>query len=692
MTLAILWATWKRRRTPGSRPFAFLTLSVAWWLLGVTFEYSVNDLQVKMAWARLEYLGIVSLPVFWFNFTLEYSQFNRRLSSRLKQFIPYLWVIPAIALLLVFTNNELHNWIWTDIHWVGPNVVYEHGPAFYLLAAYGYLLLLIGTLFLIWMIARAPELYQNQAIMLIAGAIFPWLANFVYLTGIDPLKGADLTPFAFVITCILYTWAIFRFRLFDMVPVALDALVENIADGIAVFDEQHRLLYANPAAQCMLRLDAPAGPTAQQKNKNWIGQNADTLLAPWPEPLRCYHSGGQCQFELQSSPDITRHIDLRVDPLKTWVDSSAGSILLLHDITERKMSEERLHLQSVALESAGSAIVITNIAGLITWVNPAFTAITGYPPEEAIGQPAQMVRIHDQDFFKNFQENIQEGKIWQGEIINRRKDGSLYAEEQTIAPVRDKQGQITHFIIIKQDISERKRLKEMQDQLMYTIVHDLRNPLTSILAALDMLDYWNEMLKLPSEPREILQITRTSSWRMLGLVNTILDLAKLDEEGQLPLKLEPIALAPLAEQVCRVESPLATRRKVRLINNIPFDLPIIEADPIIIERILQNLVDNALKFTPDEGKVELSAAGSAQDREIVVCIQDNGPGIPVDVKDRLFQKFAAGNTKERGTGLGLAFCRIAVEAHGGKIWAENAGDTGSKFLFSLPVERLKDGK
>ena len=123
---------------------------------------------------------------------------------------------------------------------------------------------------------------------------------------------------------------------------------------------------------------------------------------------------------------------------------------------------ELLHLQRLALESAANAIVITDREGRITWVNPAFTHLTGYTPEEAIGQNMRLLKSgrHDQAFYRELWETILAGQVWQGEIINRRKDGSLYVDEQTITPVEDERGQISHFVTIQQDISERKRLEE----------------------------------------------------------------------------------------------------------------------------------------------------------------------------------------------------------------------------------------
>ncbi|MBI4737348.1 MAG: GAF domain-containing protein, partial [candidate division NC10 bacterium] len=132
------------------------------------------------------------------------------------------------------------------------------------------------------------------------------------------------------------------------------------------------------------------------------------------------------------------------------------------ELIERKKIEERLRLQSTALNSAANAIVITDREGLVTWVNPAFTQLTGYTPEEALGQTMRLLKSgkHDQAFYRHMWETILAGQVWHGEVINRRKDGSIYTDEQTITPVFNERGEISHFVTIKQDITDRKRAEE----------------------------------------------------------------------------------------------------------------------------------------------------------------------------------------------------------------------------------------
>jgi PAS domain S-box-containing protein len=150
---------------------------------------------------------------------------------------------------------------------------------------------------------------------------------------------------------------------------------------------------------------------------------------------------------------------------------AVGAALLFDDITERKRTQDWLRLANTALESAANAILICDREGTITWVNPAFTRLTGYTPEEAHGQNMRLLKSgkHDPSYYQNLWDTILAGRVWHGETTNRHKDGSLYVEEQTIAPVRDGRGELTHFISIKNDVTARKQAEVALEQARLTL-------------------------------------------------------------------------------------------------------------------------------------------------------------------------------------------------------------------------------
>lgn len=170
--------------------------------------------------------------------------------------------------------------------------------------------------------------------------------------------------------------------------------------------------------------------------------------------------------------------------------------------------------------------------------------------------------------------------------------------------------------------------------------------------------------------------------RALQLVNTILDINHL-ESGEIPLVYTTFQLAELVTEVVTMQNPLATHKKIQISSNIPPETPTVRADRDLIDRVLRNLLGNAVKFTPQGGTVSVIAAVD-KGNQVFVSIQDTGTGIPQEIQDRLFGKFVVGNQKERGSGLGLAFCKMVVEAHGQQIWVDKTSDKGTTITFSLP--------
>ena len=249
-------------------------------------------------------------------------------------------------------------------------------------------------------------------------------------------------------------------------------------------------------------------------------------------------------------------------------------------------------------------------------------------------------------------------------------------------------------------MTEERLLSKMRDDLTHTMVHDLRNPLTGISTALLLLDRKLEALLSPAQHR-LLEIASRSTERMVELVNAILDVSRLESE-RMPLNPAPVSLTSLVADTLRMQSPLATAGHLRVAGDVPDDLPLIWADAELIGRVLQNLVGNAIKFTPRGGQVRVVARqshgqlgegesfGSTDASYISVSVVDNGPGIPLDLQGKLFQKFVVGEQEKRGSGLGLALCKLAVEAHGGRIWVESEMGQGTTFTFTLPVAHPQD--
>jgi signal transduction histidine kinase len=239
-------------------------------------------------------------------------------------------------------------------------------------------------------------------------------------------------------------------------------------------------------------------------------------------------------------------------------------------------------------------------------------------------------------------------------------------------------------LIMLRDMTEERTLEQVREDMTHTMVHDLRNPLTGIVAALNMvLDGY--MGALSPAHHQVLSIAHNSSERMMKLVNAILDVSRL-ESGRMPVNLIAVNVVDLIREAVQAQAALAQNKKIKLESDLPAGLPPVQADLNLIQRVLQNLIGNALKFTPEGGSVQV-AARLVQESSTVgvvhVSVSDTGPGIPLEIQSQLFQKFVTGGQPEHGSGLGLAFCKLAVEAHGQRMWVESSVGKGTTFAFGL---------
>jgi signal transduction histidine kinase/putative methionine-R-sulfoxide reductase with GAF domain len=239
-------------------------------------------------------------------------------------------------------------------------------------------------------------------------------------------------------------------------------------------------------------------------------------------------------------------------------------------------------------------------------------------------------------------------------------------------------------LLVLRDVTEQRSLEQLREDLTYTMVHDLRSPLTGILGSVEFIDR-SLAAQLSADQHQVLDVARGNTQRMLKLVNAILDISRL-ESGRMPLEQAPIALPDFISDGLRAHQPLALQKGLQLKSEIAPNLPLAWADKGLFERVLQNLIGNAIKFTPAGGTVKVTASVDGAERpRLFLSVADTGPGIPADLQDRIFDRFTTGRREESGTGLGLAFCKMVVEAHHQRIWVESQPGQGATFTFTLPT-------
>jgi signal transduction histidine kinase len=241
---------------------------------------------------------------------------------------------------------------------------------------------------------------------------------------------------------------------------------------------------------------------------------------------------------------------------------------------------------------------------------------------------------------------------------------------------------------LHEELAERLRqlraAEALRQQLTHLLIHDLNGPLSALKVNLSIL---LAGLEEPLRPQQQAILTNAlgNAEHLSRLIRTLLDIARL-EEGRLPVKQEPLSLAALAGAACREQEAAFRAKGVTLEEALPPDLPPVLGDEDLLSRVLDNLLRNALEFTPAGGRVTVSAGGGAGG--VTLSVRDTGQGIPAAFREKIFDKFAQAEVGaqggRRGTGLGLTLCRLAVEAHNGRIWVESAEGRGSCFFVALP--------
>ncbi|MBW8012317.1 MAG: diguanylate cyclase [Chloroflexi bacterium] len=343
--------SWSRRSAPGAIPFAITMFAVAWWTLGYTLQLIHPTLEGKLFWVSFEFFGVVTTPVAWLVFALQYTEKNAWLKGRN---ILALSIIPALIIMMVITNNT-YGLIWPAVELVEsgdfPILSFTYGPGYWSNVVYAYSLLMIGAVLFIRSLIQSTKLQRGQIWVLLMGTAAPWLANIVTVINPSSLGGLDLTPFAFTITGLALSWGLYGFRLFDIVPVARHALIENMSDGVIVLDTSNRLVDINPTTERIL--NRPASEI--------LGQPAEVVFAESPDLLERFLHVEKVETEVvYGSGERQFTYNLRISPLYDRRSQMVGRLVIWRNITERKIAEIKLQRQLKeltvlhALASAGA--------------------------------------------------------------------------------------------------------------------------------------------------------------------------------------------------------------------------------------------------------------------------------------------------------------------------------------------------
>lgn len=374
----------------------------------------------------------------------------------------------------------------------------------------------------------------------------------------------------------------------------------------------------------------------------------------------------------------------------------------LYNQTDQALADRVKQLQAL-LDSMHEGVLMVNPKGRIVLVNNVAAEMIGRPAEslerQLLNIPQDALKLgHSPENLDNLLRRLQHEQVPESALFTFETAPTNDAQaakrrfiERMEAPVFAANSQIIGWLMLFRDVTEEQELEAQRSDLTRMIVHDLRNPVTTFISNMHLVDMLIPTNAGLEGAREAVQDARQSSYDMLDMVDSLMDINRM-EAGQFVIEAEAMNMANMIKSVVNRLEVLAVQRQIRLTQQIDLDLPLAWGDEDIIRRVLVNLIDNALKYTPSLGYVHcravLEPAESDHHEPGVRCtVTDTGPGIPEGYRDQIFNRFArtnVGGARVRGTGLGLSFCKLAVEAHNGRIWMEPHLAGGSKFIFTLP--------
>ena len=484
----------------------------------------------------------------------------------------------------------------------------------------------------------------------------------------------------------------------------------DIASGALVWSDEVRQIFGSSGDKRALHLDDFV--------ERIHPDDRERVLAAWNAALRgapydCEHRivvGGRQRW-------VRERAHLRFD--------DAGQALFavgtVQDISERRAAEEELRKLSLAIERSPHSIVITNTRAEIEYVNEAFVRATGYSRDEATGQNPRVLHSGSTPMhtYIDLWQTLMRGEIWRGEFINQRKDGSIYHEFAIISPVRQPDGEVTHFLAIKEDVTEKKRnqieleryrqhleslvaertveLERAKEQaesasraksaFLANMSHEIRTPMNAIIGLTHLIQ---RDLDDPEQRLRLRKVNEAAE-HLMEVINDVLDISKI-ESGKLSLEETGFAVAQLVANARSLIHDRASAKQLAVDCAIDPELPAsLAGDPLRIQQILVNFLSNAVKFT-EQGKIGVAArlVGRDADRvDVRFEVSDTGIGISPENRARLFQPFeqADSSTTRRygGTGLGLAISQRLAQAMGGEVGVDSVPGQGSTFWLTIAL-------
>ena len=482
-------------------------------------------------------------------------------------------------------------------------------------------------------------------------------------------------------------------------------ILENIEDGYYEVDIAGNFTFFNDSF-CRI-YGYPKEELMGMNDRQYTDQeNAKKLFQTFNRVYRTEESAKRTDWEIIRKDGMKRNIEASVSLIKDSSGNRIGFRGLVHDITERKQAEEQLSKLFRAVEQSPATVMITDTDANIEYVNPKFTQLTGYTLKEVIGKNPRILKSGETpaEEYKRLWETITSGREWRGEFHNKKKNGDLYWESASISSIKNPQGLITHFIAVKEDITERKRAEEerttLQEQLRQSqkmeaigrlaggVAHDFNNLLTVIkgYCQLSLAE-----MKESTPLKDTLEVIDKAAEKAAGLTRQLLAFGRRQIMEVKILDLNTL-LQNLDKMLRRIIS-----EDIELVTLLREDLGKVKADPGQIEQVVMNLAVNAKDAMSKGGKLIIETANVELDKAyaqthvavtpgpyVMIAVSDTGTGMAPEVRDRVFEPFFTTKGKGKGTGLGLSTVYGIVKQSGGNIWVYSEPGQGTTLKIYLP--------
>ncbi|MDA8134566.1 MAG: PAS domain S-box protein [Desulfobacteraceae bacterium] len=477
-------------KNASARILMMLTAATAIWSLAYGMELISPDMALKLWWVKIEYLGAVwvGMLIFCFITTIATKKSQVTRTGYLM-----LSLVPLLAILLVLTNDHHHlmwHHAWLDLNGRAPTLAYLRGKGFWGYVGFSYLLIFMATVVLIRALISAKGIVRKQLFMLLVGMICPWMANILYLAGFDELKHLDLTPAAFAVSGIAFSWGLLKYQMLGLIPLAREMMIESMGDPVIALDMNDRILDLNRAAQDLFRIDRAT------RTYNGIRETVPVLYElveqfRGPEPVEV-----ETRFCVE---DLSKQWNLRISPLLNKKEKQTGRLVILRDITDRKNAEaalkesERIH--RVILEASPNPIVFYNESGEVTYLNPAFTRVFGWHLDELLGKRIDFVPEEKQKETKEALQKTIDHPEGNYDFITQRmtKTGDILDVSINSALYLAKDGSRKSLVVNFTDIT---KLKKTEHELRHTqdYIRSIINSMPSALIGLTaegIVTQWN---------------------------------------------------------------------------------------------------------------------------------------------------------------------------------------------------------